>query len=36
MNAVLNITPPGQDQCPLRRCIVTGETQRPDGMVRFV
>ena len=36
MNAVLNITPPGQDQCPLRRCIVTGDTQPPDGMVRFV
>ena len=36
MNAVLNITPPGQDQCPLRRCIVTGNTQPPDGMVRFV
>ena len=36
MNAVLNITPPGQDQYPLRRCIVTGDTQPPDGMVRFV
>ena len=36
MNAVLNITPPGQDQSPLRRCIVTGDTQPPDGMVRFV
>ena len=36
MNAVLNITSPGQDQCPLRRCIVTGDTQPPDGMVRFV
>ena len=36
MNAVLNITSPGQDQCPLRRCIATGDTQPPDGMVRFV
>ncbi len=36
MNAVLNITSPGQDQCPLRRCIATGDTQPSDGMVRFV
>ena len=36
MNAVLNITLPEQDQCPLRRCIATGDTQPPDGMVRFV
>ena len=36
MNAVLNITSPGQGQCPLRRCIATGDTQPPDGMVRFV
>ena len=36
MNAVLNITSPRQDQCPLRRCIATGDTQPPDGMVRFV
>ena len=36
MNAVLNITTTGQDRCPLRRCIATGDTQPPDGMVRFV
>ena len=36
MSAVLNVTSPGQDQCPLRRCIATGDTQPPDGMVRFV
>ena len=36
MNAVLDITSPGQDQCPLRRSIATGDTQPLDGMVRFV
>ena len=36
MNAVLNITSPGQDQCSLRLCIATGDTQPPDGMLRFV